>query len=328
MRGIFVIAIFGILSWFFLNQGLRDHLAGFSLNGIAFGLAVTAVAFLLEACALGWKASSLRKVVFAGPSQKRDLAIFFMDISTVWHLLGWMATLGVLSYLGSQVAWVLSHWTDDNLLSQIPSVIAQALILAVAFDFMSYWQHRAFHHFPFLWELHKYHHTATDLTIITARRDHYLISPFFALTFAVPSIVLGHATGQIWWISGLLYLHGLLTHSGLRGHWGPIGRYILISPEAHRLHHSALREHFDRNFGALTPLWDRVFGTYLEPTKVTDQDYPLGVEAELHNRRNLLTEMDAATIRSLRAMWPKRSPSPQASEPNRESGTEVTRVVG
>src|SRR5258708_25680536 len=43
-------------------------------------------------------------------------------------------------------------------------------------------------------------------------------------------------------------------------------RYLLIiTPQEHVLHHAANHK---GNFGNFTPLWDRVFGTYLDPANV------------------------------------------------------------
>ena len=42
---------------------------------------------------------------------------------------------------------------------------------------------------------------------------------------------------------------------------GPL-RYIIVSPQAHRIHHSREEKHFDTNFGLILSIWDRMFGTY------------------------------------------------------------------
>jgi sterol desaturase/sphingolipid hydroxylase (fatty acid hydroxylase superfamily) len=53
--------------------------------------------------------------------------------------------------------------------------------------------------------------------------------------------------------------------------FGWVGRWLLISPVAHRIHHSPEVEHFDRNFGGITPLWDRLFGTWYAGDRVNEQ---------------------------------------------------------
>jgi sterol desaturase/sphingolipid hydroxylase (fatty acid hydroxylase superfamily) len=39
----------------------------------------------------------------------------------------------------------------------------------------------------------------------------------------------------------------------------------VTSPQLHRIHHSRLLEHRDKNFAAYFPVWDLVFGTYFHP---------------------------------------------------------------
>jgi len=42
---------------------------------------------------------------------------------------------------------------------------------------------------------------------------------------------------------------------------------IIAGPQTHRIHHSKLPEHIDKNFAAIFPLWDVIFGTYYHPKR-------------------------------------------------------------
>jgi sterol desaturase/sphingolipid hydroxylase (fatty acid hydroxylase superfamily) len=52
-----------------------------------------------------------------------------------------------------------------------------------------------------------------------------------------------------------------------------LGRFswLIVTPQNHRIHHSRLEEHVDKNFAAFFPLWDVIFGTYYAPKK---NEYP------------------------------------------------------
>jgi sterol desaturase/sphingolipid hydroxylase (fatty acid hydroxylase superfamily) len=39
-------------------------------------------------------------------------------------------------------------------------------------------------------------------------------------------------------------------------------RWLIVTPDMHRVHHSIVRRETDSNFGFNLPLWDRLFGTY------------------------------------------------------------------
>ena len=45
---------------------------------------------------------------------------------------------------------------------------------------------------------------------------------------------------------------------------GPLGE-ILVSPAAHRLHHIRDETLMGSNYGNMLTLWDRLFGTWLDP---------------------------------------------------------------
>ena len=52
-----------------------------------------------------------------------------------------------------------------------------------------------------------------------------------------------------------------LQHSQLPWNFGWVGRWIIVSPRGHQIHHSIDEEHRDLNF-SVCPLWDRMFGTW------------------------------------------------------------------
>jgi sterol desaturase/sphingolipid hydroxylase (fatty acid hydroxylase superfamily) len=49
-------------------------------------------------------------------------------------------------------------------------------------------------------------------------------------------------------------------HANIRTDLGPL-RFVLISPQAHRVHHSIQADHYDTNYGTVFAFWDYLFGT-------------------------------------------------------------------
>jgi sterol desaturase/sphingolipid hydroxylase (fatty acid hydroxylase superfamily) len=39
-------------------------------------------------------------------------------------------------------------------------------------------------------------------------------------------------------------------------------RYVVVTPDLHRIHHSAWKAETNSNFDAVFPVWDLVFGTF------------------------------------------------------------------
>jgi len=143
----------------------------------------------------------------------------------------------------------------------------QMVLIILFYSFMKYWIHRTQHRVSFLWELHSYHHSVTDLKASNTFMSHPLD---WALRNVVPPVVLGavgfNPTAIVFGI-GLLGLFGTFSHCGAGLHAGWLN-HIFVTPELHRWHHSAevpSGHRFSVNYGVGFILWDRIFGSYYLP---------------------------------------------------------------
>jgi sterol desaturase/sphingolipid hydroxylase (fatty acid hydroxylase superfamily) len=55
-------------------------------------------------------------------------------------------------------------------------------------------------------------------------------------------------------------MHGLFEHSCTKINLGAF-RNVVADNRFHRIHHSIEAQHWNKNFGAFTSIWDRIFGT-------------------------------------------------------------------
>jgi sterol desaturase/sphingolipid hydroxylase (fatty acid hydroxylase superfamily) len=85
-------------------------------------------------------------------------------------------------------------------------------------------------------------------------------------------------------------------------------RWLLVTPEMHRIHHSVDRRETDSNYGATLSIWDHLFRTH--------RDKP---ENELASMDLGLTECQ--DVRSNSALWVLKLPFMPARIPH--SGNEV-----
>ncbi len=149
--------------------------------------------------------------------------------------------------------------------------------MLVAYDISYYLYHVAQHKIPLLWELHKVHHSAEVLVGITKDRIHPLDDLINrAWDGVIPGICFG-----VWSVIALdpveltvfginvyamrnLLMMDFVRHTHYKISFGPLDNYIL-SPHWHQLHHSADPRHYDKNFGLLLSVWDRMFGTAYVP---------------------------------------------------------------
>lgn len=148
--------------------------------------------------------------------------------------------------------------------SQFGSAVAAALAAAVWTDFTFYWFHRFQHRF--LWRWHSVHHSIRNMSAINSY--HHWSEPLWhALVVGIPlSFVSIESLNAAAWTALLLRAWPYYIHTPTRLNVGPL-RWLLVDNRYHRIHHSSDPAHFDRNFGALTPLWDWAWGTMYMPEK-------------------------------------------------------------
>lgn len=142
-------------------------------------------------------------------------------------------------------------------------------------DFLFYWMHRFEHRF--LWRFHSMHHSIRNMSAVNSY--HHWTEPLIGAAFmSVPVAMSGLGTP----VAGAAFilaaqLQGYLIHSQTKLHLGPLRR-VFVDGRYHRIHHSTDPAHHDRNFAALLPLWDWLFGTQYWPTK--DEWPEIGLEEQ------------------------------------------------
>ncbi|HLF62357.1 MAG TPA: sterol desaturase family protein [Saprospiraceae bacterium] len=226
---------------------------------IHVGLAVGVL--ILEAYVVGWRQSSLYQFLRPDKSAVVDLVIFFVNALQLDYVLVFILTLGVFHKL--KLGLTTGLGLEDGVLAMVGTPALQVILYIIIADFVVFIEHLAHHKLSFLWPFHSFHHSATELNVLTAQRGHPIQSEFTNVLIAiVPLTIIGFPL-----VSLLLYriVRNTVTfmhHSRLTWDWGWIGKYFLVSPAYHRIHHSVLEEHQNKNLSILFPVWDHMFGTF------------------------------------------------------------------
>lgn len=159
-------------------------------------------------------------------------------------------------------------WAESNALGfshALPLTPAAKWILAfVLFDIWMYWWHLANHHFEFLWRFHRAHHSDTEMDTTTALRFHpgeLILSTFFRLPVL---ILIGMSFSQLLVFETTLSVSALFHHSNLAipEKWDRMLRAIIVTPNMHRVHHSAIGAETNSNYTSLLSVWDRLFRSF------------------------------------------------------------------
>lgn len=160
------------------------------------------------------------------------------------------------------------------------SVVLCSIALFLAAEFGEFIWHYLQHRIPFLWELHKVHHSATYLTPFTSLRGHPLsriglhlsMGTFGGLPMGLFGFWYGFSPLDMLFLNacagrlGAIASFESLKHSHFPMRLGWLETF-LISPHMHQIHHSALEQHWDKNFGANLSIFDWLFGTAYRPKK-------------------------------------------------------------
>jgi sterol desaturase/sphingolipid hydroxylase (fatty acid hydroxylase superfamily) len=159
--------------WRFLRAHLYEAAAGSS----ALGRTAVVVLFVLavDVLFLGWRGSSLFRLAFArSKSATLDILNAIFLVLNLVFFLQIALTFGGSLLAAKFIAWVLAQygWSRMTLPSDGASevMISFAIYWLVA-SFMRYFGHRLVHTPPF-WHVHRFHHAATELNVLTAFRQH------------------------------------------------------------------------------------------------------------------------------------------------------------
>ena len=158
----------------------------------------------------------------------------------------------------------------------------------LARGFISFFTHYLMHKVPVLWRLHRVHHLDTELDITTTVRFH----PFELLAALVPGVPLVVLFGLSPWVLLLYELLDaaitLFSHANIRlpERLDRVLRYVIVTPDLHRVHHSSWQPETDSNFSAVFPIWDLIFGTFRTDTRTPQETMELGLEEVRDERTN------------------------------------------
>ncbi len=139
----------------------------------------------------------------------------------------------------------------------------KAVVGFVVLDCALYLQHRVFHAVPWLWRLHRVHHTDPDLDASSGLRFHPGEIVISLIYKAGVVLALGVDPWTVLVFESTLNGAAIFTHGniGIPESFDRIVRKFVVTPDMHRIHHSVEQAETDSNFGFFLSVWDRVFGT-------------------------------------------------------------------
>mgnify|MGYP003624501622 FL=1 len=154
------------------------------------------------------------------------------------------------------------------------------LISLLALDLAIYLQHIMFHAVPALWRLHRMHHADLEFDVTTGLRFHPIeILLSMGIKLAVVA-ALGPPAIAVLVFEVLLNVTAMFNHGNVRIPFDTdrILRWIIVTPDMHRVHHSIYPNETNSNFGFNLPWWDRLLGTYRAQPREGHEGMSIGIE--------------------------------------------------
>lgn len=184
---------------------------------------------------------------------------------------------------------VMAQERGWGLFNNIDAPVWVAIVVSMLLlDLAIYLQHVMFHAVPALWRLHRMHHADLDFDATTGLRFHpveILIS--MGIKLAVVA-ALGPPAVAVLLFEVILNATALFNHANI-DFPRPVDRilrWIVVTPDMHRVHHSVDPRETNSNFGFNLPWWDRLLGTYVAQPANGHTGMVIGIE-QFRTRRDL-----------------------------------------
>jgi sterol desaturase/sphingolipid hydroxylase (fatty acid hydroxylase superfamily) len=242
------------------------------------GHVIAAVAFIVTGLLFSlWEHSNpARKVVYR---------------TTIWRDLG-SAICGLVFDILAEIllpyTWV-DDWRFSMFLGQWLDTTVPLWLRFVIFFLLSDLLYYGFHrlmHGP-LWSTHKWHHYPRQLWWLSGMRasfPHVLFVGFPFFLFWLMNLPLGFIlVYQI-----VLACLNNWMHVNVAAPWMRSLEWVVVTPRYHAIHHSISLAHRNKNLGGIFSFWDRLFGTYLDPSLSQHEALEFGINEEVSTLRLMI----------------------------------------
>ncbi len=188
-------------------------------------------------------------------------------------ILSLLIVLPISYYASSVNLWDRSQWIES---SSIAALILDIIILDM---FLFFW-HRGVHEIKFLWRFHEVHHLDEHLDTTSALRFHFGEVFFSSIVRSILIIACAIPFTSIVIFELLVLTFTLFHHSNLKlnKNFEKAISKIIVTPSIHWVHHHALSQDTDSNYGTIFSFWDHIFHTKSPATRT--EDMKIGVEGK------------------------------------------------
>jgi len=226
-----------------------------------------------------WELLAPRRVLTVSKTVRwaNNLGLVFFN-SLLLRLIFPAAAVGMAAFASTQGWGIFNYYDTPSWFAVVASV--------VALDFIIYLQHVMVHAVPALWRLHRMHHADLDIDVTTGARFHPIEIILSMLIKFATIVVLGPPVLAVVIFEVLLNATAMFNHGNVRlpEQLDRVLRWIVVTPDMHRVHHSVEDDEANSNFGFNLPWWDRLLGTYRDQPRAGHQGMTIGIHKYRTNK--------------------------------------------
>ena len=204
-----------------------------------------------------WEIAAPRRALTTSKASRWANNLGLVVLNTVMLRLLFPAAAVGMATFATRHGWGLLQYVE------VPPWLA--IIMAVtALDLVIWIQHMMVHAVPGLWRIHRVHHADLDYDVTTGARFHPLEIILSMLIKCATIAVIGPPVGAVMLFEIVLNATSMFNHGNVRlpNAIDQLMRWIIVTPDMHRVHHSVEFDEMNSNFGFNLPWWDHLFGTY------------------------------------------------------------------
>ena len=219
-----------------------------------------------------WEVLAPRRALTVSKALRWTSNLGLVALNTVvLRLIFPLAGAGLAAFCAKNGWGLLNHF-------EVPFWVAVPLAV-IAMDFVIWLQHVMVHAVPLLWRLHRVHHADLDYDVTTGARFHPLEIVLSMLIKFATIVVLGPPVVAVVIFEVLLNATAMFNHGniGLPATLDRVLRWLVVTPDMHRVHHSIEDDETNSNFGFNLPWWDRLFGTYRDQPRAGQTGMTIGI---------------------------------------------------
>jgi len=230
----------------------------------------TRLLVLVTVCAVLWSVESIAPLYIFRQRLRRALPNIGLAVFLVISNL-------TLSFATANVAMFTAQRNLGVLVLVGGSPWMLCVLGIAALDLFTYFAHLLLHKSWVGWQFHRVHHSDREVNVTTAFRQHPGETLWRILWQVLAVVIFGI---PMWVVTLYLVIstaNAQLEHANisLKESIDRTLRFLFVTPNMHKVHHSRLQFQTDTNYSNILSVWDRLMGTYTATVKFEELCYGL-----------------------------------------------------